>query len=212
MEELAFNWVDYVTAGIIIICMIFGLMSGFVMQLASIMSLTVGLLLYIFASPPVAKILNERWIDNYLMAKFAANILCFFGGSMAVRSLAQLLKGIIEKLKLQKFDRFLGGCTGILKGVFLCAIILLIGGRSGIARFEEPVQQSFSGKYIVAAADKVVDWAKEEDIIGRSKESGLKLLDKSKELLEKVKDKASEQKEEEIDKAEENEQSEQQLY
>ncbi len=191
MEHSGFilNWVDYVIVIVVFVSMTLGFFTGLVMQLAGIFSIVGGLLLYWFASPIVADALHSRWIGSELTAKFVANILCFFIGSTLVRFIAHLLRGVIKRLSLTKLDHFFGMSVGALKGVFFCTIILIISGRSGIDNLEAPARDSFFGGKIVAMADNIVAWAKDEKLVDKSKKVGNEIYQKSKKIITKVKEK-----------------------
>lgn len=196
MEEMALNWVDYGIGIIVLTCIVLGIISGFVMQLASILSVAAGIALSIFFSSDVAQFLGEKWIENSHVAKLAANILCFFGGATVVRIFAQLLSGIIKKCRLENFDRLFGAAMGFIKGIVICLVLLIIANKSKIEKFKKPVEESISGKYIIAGTDKVISWFKDEGILGDTEDAGKKLIEKSKEVYSSVKQKAQEKLEE----------------
>jgi len=98
---------------------LFGFMKGFAWQLASLASLVLSYMLALKFADQVAPMLNAdpRW------NKYLAMLVIYAGTSLAVWMGFRLVSGAIDRIKLNEFDRQIGGLFGFLKGALLCTII-----------------------------------------------------------------------------------------
>lgn len=128
---------------------VFGFWKGMAWQIASLASLVVSY----FASLKFA----DQWAPFFgqqaPMNKFVAMAAIYVGCSFVIWMLFRFVAGAIDKIKLESFDRQLGGIFGFAKGVLLCigitffAVMLVPAKRDAIVG-------SQSGHYIVALLDK----------------------------------------------------------
>jgi hypothetical protein len=66
----------------------------------------------------------------------------------------RLVKTTIDGVKLQEFDKHVGGVFGAAKGVVLCVIITLFGVTLLGQQQREYIVRSYSGYYIAVLLDK----------------------------------------------------------
>jgi membrane protein required for colicin V production len=128
---------------------VFGFWKGMAWQIASLASLVVSY----FASLRFGDQLAPLFGQQAPMNKFAAMAAIYVGCSFVIWMLFRFVAGAIDKIKLETFDRQLGGMFGFAKGVLLCigitffAVMLVPAQRDAIVG-------SQSGHYIVALLDK----------------------------------------------------------
>jgi membrane protein required for colicin V production len=128
---------------------VFGFWKGMAWQIASLASLVVSY----FASLRFADQLAPLFGQQAPMNKFVAMAAIYVGCSFVIWMLFRFVAGAIDKIKLETFDRQLGGLFGFAKGVLLCigitffAVMLVPAQRDAIVG-------SQSGHYIVALLDK----------------------------------------------------------
>jgi membrane protein required for colicin V production len=141
---------DLIMIAVLIAATAWGVYKGLAWQIASLASIFVsyvgaanfcGLLApYIGAQPP--------W-NVYL-----AMLIIYLGASLAVWIAFRLVKTTIDGVKLQEFDKHVGGVFGAAKGVVLCVIITLFGVTLMGQRERESIVRSYSGYYIAVLLDK----------------------------------------------------------
>jgi membrane protein required for colicin V production len=128
---------------------VFGFWKGMAWQIASLASLVVSY----FASLKFGDQLAPFFGTQAPMNKFVAMAAIYVGCSFVIWMLFRFVAGAIDKIKLETFDRQLGGMFGFAKGVLLCvgitffAVMLVPAQRDAIVG-------SQSGHYIVALLDK----------------------------------------------------------
>lgn len=98
---------------------LFGFLKGFAWQVASLASLVLSYMMALRFADQVAPLLNAdpRW------NKYLAMLVIYAGTSLAVWMGFRLVSGAIDRIKLNEFDRQIGGLFGLLKGALLCTII-----------------------------------------------------------------------------------------
>jgi len=127
-----------------------GVYKGLAWQIASIASIFVSYFVafqlrgvvagYIHADPP--------W--NYALAM----LILYLGSSMIVWVGFRLVKTTIDQVKLQEFDKHVGGVFGFAKGVALCVVITLFAVTLMGESERQQVIHSYSGYCIAVLLDK----------------------------------------------------------
>jgi uncharacterized membrane protein required for colicin V production len=119
------NPVDIAVIVVLALAFVYGLFRGFVLQLAGIVFIVLGLILADRFSPAFGGTLRGWFaslgepVDHVL-----AFVLILVGTVVAGHILALVFRGLLEKLKLLSYDRFLGGVLGALKGAIVVALVL----------------------------------------------------------------------------------------
>jgi membrane protein required for colicin V production len=179
----AIGWVDGAILLVVGVCLLLGLVTGFVMQLAGILSVVVGILAGILVGPAAATAL-ERWISTPALARLLGYFLCFFVAATIVRLLAALASSLLKKLKLERYDRIAGAGLGTLKGLVICAVGIAVAAISGHEGARKAVSDSALGAPLLAGTDEVVSWFVDEETSARLQSSSKKLMDSLKKLQE----------------------------
>jgi membrane protein required for colicin V production len=98
---------------------LFGFLKGFAWQVASLASLVLSYMMALKFSDQVAPLLNAdpRW------NKYLAMLVIYAGTSLAVWMGFRFVSGAINRIRLNEFDRQIGGLFGLIKGALLCTII-----------------------------------------------------------------------------------------
>ncbi|RUQ85199.1 CvpA family protein [Legionella septentrionalis] len=146
------NWVDYFIIGAIGLSAVTGLFRGFVKELIALCVWVVAIWLSFRYSPQV-----ELWLQPYLHEKsirtVAAVIAIFLTALIAGGLFNALLSFILNRSGLSGTDRILGMGFGVVRGVFIVALIALVIKMTSIP-FETYTRQSL----LYAKFDPVVNW------------------------------------------------------
>jgi uncharacterized membrane protein required for colicin V production len=170
-ELPAVNWVDAVVALVVVGCALFGLLTGFVLQLAGIASVAAGVTASFLLAPAAAEAISPRWIESRAIAHVVAYMACFTIAASAVRLVAAFCSALLKRWELERYDRLAGLFAGALKGALLCTVGLLILGRLGTESLRAPVQGSLLGRHLVAAADWAFTRADGAEVSDRAEEA-----------------------------------------
>lgn len=129
---------------------IFGFWKGMAWQIASLASLVVSY----FAALRFSTQLAPMFGDHAPFNRFVAMLVIYIGTSLVIWTLFRLIAGVIDKVKLETFDRQLGAVFGFSKGVLLCIVITFFAVAALPPAQGEAIVASQSGRYIVALLDK----------------------------------------------------------
>jgi membrane protein required for colicin V production len=128
---------------------IFGFWKGMAWQIASLASLAVSYVASLKFGDQLAPLFGQQAPMN----KFVAMAAIYVGCSFVIWMLFRFVAGAIDKIKLETFDRQLGGMFGFAKGVLLCIGITFFAVMLWPAQ-RDAIVGSQSGHYIVAILDK----------------------------------------------------------
>ncbi len=109
-------WYDVVCLIIIVLSIWRGMVKGLVWQLATIAGL---LICFFFANTVSTSVAPQLGIDPPL-SRWIAIFGLYVASSFAAFALARLIKGSLEKIKFDDFDRHLGAIFGFVKGATIC--------------------------------------------------------------------------------------------
>jgi uncharacterized membrane protein required for colicin V production len=165
------------------------------MQLASLASIFAGSAMSLFFSLQVRDFISPRWIEHPGVARIVASMGCFLVGVLIIKIIAHIIKNLLEKLKLEKYDRFMGSVIGFIKGLLLCTVLIAIGSRSSIDSVEKNIEKSVLGGKIEEGFDFVADKVQEKGVIQKAKDAGKKVVDKAKKIIHERELKRLEEKE-----------------
>ncbi len=122
-------------------------MRGFVWQAVRLATLVASIVLARLFSPGLAV-----WIDReFAVTDVAARALAWFAialGTFVVGTiLAHLLRGGLARLKLQSYDRLLGGLFGAVKaGAIVVVAVLLLSHLRGVEPLQDALARSHSAR------------------------------------------------------------------
>ena len=116
------NWIDVILLIVLSVTVFLGIVKGFVKQIFGLLAVIIGLILALNCYSQVAW-LYRRLITHEVLAHFLGFLTVFF----AVLSLGWIVSHLLSKLvrgPLKLLDKVLGGALGLLKGIFICGVIV----------------------------------------------------------------------------------------
>ncbi|MEI6139044.1 MAG: CvpA family protein [Mariniphaga sp.] len=120
------NYVDIILIILLVSAAISGFIKGFFVELASIVSLILG----IWAGAEFSGIV-QHWLSRYVSwsdytMKILSFILIFVFVVLAVHLIATLTEKFVSAISLSIFSRLAGGIFGALKAAFLLSILMIV--------------------------------------------------------------------------------------
>lgn len=159
-------WVDLAIVGVVALSVITGLIRGFVKELVA---LCVWILAIWIAYNYSASI--DPWLQNYISDKTARTVSAFvllLIATLIAGGLVNALLGfILKRSGLSGTDRLLGMGFGLVRGVFIVALLMAVVKMTSL-----PYQEYSNESKLYAKFDPVVDWVygMMPDFIKRAKE------------------------------------------
>ena len=141
---------DLFMIGVLVAATIFGFWKGMAWQIASLASLVLSYFAALKFSEQLAPVFGQQAPWN----KFVAMLAIYIGTSLVIWTLFRLVAGAIDKVRLESFDKQMGGIIGLAKGVLLCIAITFFAVTLLPPNQGEAICTSQSGRYIVALLDK----------------------------------------------------------
>ncbi len=136
---------------LVLVCAtMFGFWKGMAWQLASLASLVVSYLAALKFSERLAPTFGSTAPWN----RFVAMLAIYIVTSFMIWTAFRLISGVIDKVKLEAFDKQLGAMFGFAKGVLLCIAVTFFAVTLLPPTQGEMIVGSQSGKYIVAFLNK----------------------------------------------------------
>jgi membrane protein required for colicin V production len=125
MLVAAVNAVDVVVLALLGVAFILGMIRGFISQLVGIVFLVGGLLLASKFCQPFGDVLRG-WFEalGEPVDAYVAFLLILAGTVVGGHLVAMLFRGLLEKMKLMAYDRFLGGVIGAVKALLILVIVI----------------------------------------------------------------------------------------
>ena len=143
------NWLDCILAAIVVASVVAAMMKGFVQELIALASALIGLAVAAFGYTRAA-----LWFDDLTKSHEVALGMGFLSLFVAVliagALVGMLARKLIKTAGLEWFDRFLGGVFGLLRGVLICAILLM--ALMAFAIKPEDVRRSALAPYVTTGA------------------------------------------------------------
>lgn len=122
------HWVDTVSILVLFGFLVYGVVKGFMLQLAGIAVLIGSLLLASFLSDGLGSWLNSEFPT---LSPTSAKYICFFVILVVAlgigTALSHLVRKGLERAKVLAYDRLLGGVLGVVKGGLLIIVLLQVG-------------------------------------------------------------------------------------
>ncbi|QEG33116.1 CvpA family protein [Bythopirellula goksoeyrii] len=143
---------DVLMLVVLVAATIFGMWKGMAWQIASLASLVLSYFVALrFADHLAPKFAG---IAPPPLNKFVAMLVIYMVVSFLIWSLFRIVSGVIDRVKLETFDRQMGGIFGFAKGVLLCTAITFFAVSLLPQPQKEQIIASQTGRYIVAMLDK----------------------------------------------------------
>jgi len=149
---VAWNWLDWTFAVIIVLSVVAAFARGFVQELISLASLVIALVVAAVAYPRGA-LWFEDLTKSHEIALGLGFLVLFVGTLLLGAVVALLARKLVKTAGIQWFDRFLGAVFGLLRGVVVDCILLLV--LLAFAIKPQAVQQSSLAPYIAAGANVI---------------------------------------------------------
>ncbi len=126
------NWLDAVFLGVLGVTLVLGLVKGFVRQVVGLAAVVLGLILaavyYRDLTPVISPVVKNLFVSHFLA------FLAIFLSVVAVGTLVGFLLSKLMKGPLAALDHLAGGGFGLLKGIVICAVLVVALVSFGVAR------------------------------------------------------------------------------
>ena len=106
-----------------------GFYKGFIVEVASIGALFLGLMGAVKFPDFIAKLLNNFFDWDPLAVKIGSYFIIFFIILYSISLLARALTKVVSKASLGLFNKFLGAFFGVLKWAILMSVVLFFLGK-----------------------------------------------------------------------------------
>lgn len=168
------NWVDLASIVTLAAFFLYGVVRGFMIQLASIVVLVLAIVAASFASGPLGGWLTEKFPT---LTATSAKYICFaivLIVTLAVGiALAHLLRGLLDKAKMLAYDRLLGGVLGVLKGALLLIVLMQLYLNLVVPEGEEPA--GMAADIVASKAGSAARWSSERLLVFLPKDISARL-------------------------------------
>jgi membrane protein required for colicin V production len=134
---------DIVILVVLLGAILFGVWKGLAWQVASLASLILSGIVAVSCSASVAPYFSAQEPWNRFLAMFVLYVLT----ALAIWIAFRFISGLIERVKLQEFDRQMGALFGLAKGCLLCIVITFFAVTLGEST-RQMVLKSYSGDAI----------------------------------------------------------------
>ncbi len=141
---------DLLMLMVLLCATVFGFWKGMAWQLASLASLVVSY----FAALKFSERLAPTFGSTAPWNRFVAMLVIYAVTSFMIWTAFRLVSGVIDKVKLEAFDKQLGAMFGFAKGVLLCIAVTFFAVTLLPPAQGEMIVGSQSGQYIVAFLNK----------------------------------------------------------
>jgi membrane protein required for colicin V production len=157
---------DVLMLVVLVAATIFGMWKGMAWQIASVASLVLSYFIALKFADQLAPTFSG--IAPPPLNKFVAMLVIYMATSFVIWSLFRFVSGVIDKVKLEYFDRQMGAIFGFAKGVLLCVAITFFAVSLLPQPQKEQILASQTGHYIVVLIDKTDSVVPPEihDVIG----------------------------------------------
>ena len=150
---------DWVLAGIIALSALFAFLKGFVRELVSLAALIAAFVLACLFYPALGQMLLP-WLRTREAASAVAFLAILCAVMVAGGFLTHFLGKVVAKAGLGWFDRLLGAGFGFVRGVLVCAIVVLVLTAYPLKR--QPLNESRLAPYVMQGARVIVNAAPQE--------------------------------------------------
>ncbi|MDY0011667.1 MAG: CvpA family protein [Rhodocyclaceae bacterium] len=124
---------DYAFLGLTGLMALLGFWRGLVSEVLALLAWVLAFLLARTFADEVGALFGSL-IPDGLGRLVVGFLLIFVAVLMATGILRFLLRELLKVAGLGFADRFLGGCFGLLKGLFIALVLVMLGGMAGLAK------------------------------------------------------------------------------
>jgi membrane protein required for colicin V production len=149
---MPFNWLDVLLGAVLLISFIGAVRNGLTKEIIRLIALVVGIVGGLWWYRDAAAYLRPLLADESI-SSFAGFLVILFGSLIAGMILAWMLAKILGWVGLRWFDRLLGGAFGLVRGLLICAaLVLAFLAFTPLARSTEIVAESRIAPWVLHAA------------------------------------------------------------
>ena len=156
----AWNWLDWILAGVMLVSVTRAITKGFVRELISLACVVAGLAVAALGYHRVA-----TWFEDLTRSHevaLGAGFLTLFLGTLLVGALVSAFaRKLIKAAGVEWFDRFLGGVFGLVRGVVIDCIFLM--ALVAFAIKPGVVRQSALAPYVTTGA-RAIAWVMPDEL------------------------------------------------
>ena len=143
---------DVIMLLVLVSATLFGFFKGMAWQIASLASLVLSYVVALKFGDQFAPMFES--VAPPPLNKFVAMLVIYMVTSIAIWMIFRVVRGFIDKVKLEYFDRQMGAIFGFTKGVGFCVAITFFAVSLVPQAQKESILASNAGHYIVALLDK----------------------------------------------------------
>ena len=147
------NWIDYIIVIAILLSVVTGFFRGFAKELMAVIVWLISLWLAINYWPMLAEYFHPYLHDQTarMVVSFVAIVLSVFiaGGLVNI-----FLNLFLKRSGLTGTDRALGMGFGLVRGIFIVALVMLVLKMTGVSTAEEHMKKS----YLYEKFNPLVNW------------------------------------------------------
>ena len=170
----ALNWVDFVSLVLLAGFFIYGVVRGFMLQLAGIVVLVLAIVAASIVSDPLGQWLKGKFPDlPFTAAKYICFGIVFVVAAGIGMGLSHLLRGGLEKAKVLAYDRLLGGALGLVKAALILILITQLTLHWSLREDEEP--PGIPKDLVTSKTGQAVKWSSEKILVFLPKDFSQKL-------------------------------------
>ena len=144
---------DMIMLAVMLAAIVFGAWKGLAWQIASLSAIFVSYFVAYQLREPVSQYINVGSPWDRILAMLGVYLFV----SLIIWIIFGYVRKIIDRVKLQDFDRHAGAVLGAVKGVILCMIITLFAVALLGENQKEKICCSYSGYVIAKVIDRIKD-------------------------------------------------------
>jgi membrane protein required for colicin V production len=145
---------DMSILGVVNFCLINGIFRGLIKEGISLMGVMVGFCAACYYHDRIATLLST-WISNEIYLKISSFLIVFLGIVVITNVLIPVIKYVIGLDFLTGVDRSFGGGIGIIKGLFVCCMMLIIF-TAFLPQGTSYIAESTISRYLLQASEKII--------------------------------------------------------
>jgi membrane protein required for colicin V production len=148
------NLFDMSILGIVNFCLINGIFRGLIKEGISLMGVIVGFCAACYYYDRAAALLSV-WISNEIYLRILGFLIVFLGIVIITNVLMPMIKYMVGLDFIWGVDRSFGGGIGIIKGLFVCCMMLIIF-TAFLPKGTSYIAESTISRYLLQASEKII--------------------------------------------------------
>lgn len=148
------NLFDACILGILNFCLINGIFRGLIKEGVSLMGVIVGFCAACYYYERIATLLST-WISNEIYLRISGFLIVFLGIVVITNVLIPVIKYVIGLDFISGVDRSFGGGIGIIKGLFVCCMMLIIF-TAFLPKGTPYIADSKISRYLAQASERII--------------------------------------------------------